>query len=134
MVVGRAVSLRHRLMLCGVLALLGLAQISIAFSHSLIPYAIHGKITRVTTMSDTGGESRAIEVRGRTLEVDNFAVSGLKKGRVISKPAWSRTLVVDDTTAISLRPGSQTFRFASLALLSIAATWLLTAPRPPPHR
>jgi hypothetical protein len=121
-------------MLCGVLALLGLAQISIAFSHSLIPYAIHGKITRVTTMSDTGGESRAIEVRGRTLEVDNFAVSGLKKGRVISKPAWSRTLVVDDTTAISLRPGSQTFRFASLALLSIAATWLLTAPRPPPHR
>ena len=127
-------SVRHRLMLCGVLAVLGLAQISIAFSHSLIPYEIHGKITRVTTVGDTGGESRAIEVRGRTLEVDNFDVSGLKKGRVISKPAWSRTLVVDGTTSISLRAGSQTFRFGSLALLSIAVTWLLTAPRPPPHR
>ena len=115
-----------RLTLCAAVAVVGMIQVGTVFSRSLIPYRIDGRLEAVGWVSDSRGRIHTITVDGRTYETDNRQVAELRKGRWLSKDPWDMTLWADHRKGVRLPIGDETFQFATLTLLAIAATWHLT--------
>ena len=118
--------LRLRLTLCAAVAVVGMIQVATVFSRSLIPYRIDGRLEAVGWVSDSRGRIHTITVDGRTYETDNRQVAELRKGRWLSKDPWETTLWADHRKGVRLPIGDETFQFATLTLLALAATWHLT--------
>lgn len=115
-----------RLALCAAVAVVGMAQVGMVFSRSLIPHRIDGRLDKVGWVSDSRGRIHTITVDGRTYETDNRQVAELRVGRWLSKDSWEMTLWADHRKAVRLPIGDETFQFATLTLLAIAVTWHLT--------
>jgi len=120
------VGLRLRLALCAAVAVVGMVQVSVAFSRSLIPHRIDGRLEKIGWVSDSRGRIHTITVDGRTYETDNRQVAELREGRWLSKDAWEMTLRADHRKGVRLPIGDETFQYATLTLLAFAVTWHLT--------
>jgi len=120
------VGLRLRLVLCAAVAVVGMVQVGMVFSRSLIPHRIDGRLDKVGWVTDSRGRIHTITVDGRTYETDNRQVAELREGRWLSKDPWDMTLWADHRKGVRLPIGDETFQFATLTLLAIAATWHLT--------
>ena len=129
-------SRRLRLGLVVAVLVVGAVQVAVAFSRSLIPHRIDGRLEAVGVVHDTDQRLYTATIGGRTYVVDNRQVVDLRIGRYLTKDAWSTTLWADGRKPVRLPVGDEAFQFAALALLAAAATWLLTAPGvdPGPNR
>lgn len=122
-------SRRVRLALVAAVIAVGMVQVSIAFSRSLIPLRISGRLEAVGVVNNTDQRLYTATIGGRTYVVDNHDVVELRIGRHLTKDAWSTTLWADGRRPVRLPVGDETFQFGALTLLAAAATWMLTSPR-----
>jgi hypothetical protein len=109
----------------------GAVQTAAAFSRSLIPYGIDGTLHEVATVGDTDGRLVELRIGGRGYEVDDGRLAELRVGRHLTKDAWATTLLADGRKPYRLPVGWETFRFASLTVVAVAAVWLLSGSRRP---
>ncbi len=121
-------SRRLRLGLVAAVLAVGAVQVAVAFSRSLIPHRIDGRLEAVGVVHDTDQRLFTATIGGRTYVVDNRQVVDLRIGRHLAKDAWSTTLWADGRKPVRLPVGDEAFQFAALTVLAAAATWFLTAP------
>src|SRR5690606_18463653 len=80
-------------------------------------------------VGDSDGRIVELEIDGTTYEVDNPRLAELREGRHLTKDAWATTLLADGRKPYRLPVGWETFRFAALTVVAVAAVWLLTGCR-----
>ena len=118
-----------RLSLCAAVLIVGVVQVSVAFSRSLIPHEINGTLQRVGVVGDSDQRIFTATIDGRIYVVDNPSITEIRLGRHVSKDAWSMTLLLDERKPVRLGLGDEVLQFTALTLLALAATWILSAPR-----
>ncbi len=118
---------RLRTILCLTVLVLGTVQVVQAFTRSLIPYEINGRVLTSVYVSDSALQLHEINVNGRRYVVDNDAVADIEVGARLHKDRWSATLVVDGDEQIRLPVGVEAFQFGFLTLISLVAVTALTA-------
>lgn len=121
-------SRRARVLLCCLVLSMGSIQASVAFSRSLIPYAIDGRVEASEYVSGSGRQLHVVTIDGQTYQTDNIEVAEVRRGARVQTAAWSNWLVVDGRSGIRLIVGDQVFQFAALGLASVAAAWRLSRP------
>lgn len=117
-----------RLGLVAAVLVVGSVQVAVAFSRSLIPHRVDGRLEAVGVVHDTDQRLFTATVGGRTYVVDNRRVVDLQIGRHLTKDAWSTTLWADGRKPVRLPLGDEVLQFTALTLLAALATWFLTAP------
>ena len=124
-------STRVRLLLCAAVLALGGIQTALAFSRSLIPYAVDGELQEVRVVGDSRQRLFKLEVDGRSYEIDNPRLADIRLGRHLKKNAWSTTIEVDGRQKRRLPVGDEAFQFAGLTILAAGGMWRLTSRRVP---
>ena len=119
-------SRRLRVSLCVGMLVVGVVQVSVAYSRSLIPYRLNGTLTHIGWVTDTDGRLRTLTIGDDEYVIDNRRLLEARIGRAITKETWSNKLLLDGRKEIGLTVGDETFQFAALGVLALAGVLVLT--------